>query len=97
MVKYNALDWTMMICPIFKFGAYLLRYEGAVVKGTTEGLVVHNAADQLLIILDIHCVLENRSFFGFRLFKLALRSIHCIAGQSSIHTLLAQDFCSIFH
>ena len=39
-------------------GAYLLRYEGAVVKGTTKGLVVHNAADQLLVILDVHLIVE---------------------------------------
>ena len=46
-----------MPCTILMIGTYLYGNEGAVIKVSTEGLVVHNAADELLIILDIHFVL----------------------------------------
>ena len=88
-----------MPCPIFIIGTYLLRYEGAVVEVTTEGLVVHNAGDQLLIILDIHLVLENRGFLVFRSPNLELLFVHCTAIHCPICSLLllAQNVCPIFH
>ena len=65
-----------MSCEILVIGTYLSGYEGAGVKVTTEGLVVHNAADQLLVILDIHRVLEMRGSLVFRLFNLTWRFVH---------------------
>ena len=76
-------------------GTYLYGNEGAVIKVSTEGLVVHNAADELLIILDIHFVLIMRDFLACR--PSNLMWLFVLASHRPICFLLTQDFCSIFH